>query len=238
MPTCRHCGFEAGAETGACPLCGSDLPGGGGGDAARPAWEEAERPAVSRLLETWRESLFRPTPFFRSVRGGTGLAAPLLYYLLVTVAGAFFTLWWELVGIGPGAWPPGGDELSRGARAVIGFFVSPFAALLGLAVWTLVLHLFVLLLVPARASVGATARVVCYAAGPSVFSAAPILGPMVGVVWTIVLQVVGVREVHRASTGRAAAAVLLPLGLAALVLLAVALLLVVVAGAALLDLRG
>lgn len=240
MPSCQHCGFDAGPEAERCPLCGSAPEGdagkrGGRMEGSAPPWEERNRPAVDRLVETWRESLFRPAPFFRRVGRSGGLAGPLLYYLLATVVGAFFALWWELAGVGPGPWQLGGDGVSPAAGALAGFFLSPFAALMSLAIWTLVLHLFVVLLVPARSPLGATARVICYSAGPSVFSAVPLLGPLVGVVWTLVLQVVGIREVHATTTGRAAAAVLVPLGLTVLAILGLAILVAVVAGSALLE---
>jgi hypothetical protein len=38
----------------------------------------------------------------------------------------------------------------------------------------------------------------------------PIVGTLVGAVWGIVLQVVGIRTAHRTTTGRAALVVILP----------------------------
>lgn len=237
MRVCPHCGFEADAGSAACPLCGSRLGAAGRapGSGRPPAWEDPASGFPGDLIDTWRESLFEPTAFFRRVRPAAPFSRPLLYFLLVTVIGAFFTLWWEAVGRWPPGWGTGPLAADReGLPAIVGFFLSPFVALVGLAVWTLVLHLFVLLFVPERRSIGATARILCYAGGPTVFSAVPVLGPLVGLVWATVLQVVGVREVHATSTGRATAAVLLPLGLA-LVAAFLLLLLVFVAGVALLD---
>jgi hypothetical protein len=56
----------------------------------------------------------------------------------------------------------------------------------------------------------ATFRVVCYASSPEVFQIVPICGGLVGGVWGFAISVVGLREVHRTTTGKAAAAVLLP----------------------------
>lgn len=241
MPICPHCGFEADPGARACPLCGSaPLRPAAEAEAAGPgpAWGDPGRPFGARLVRTWRESLFEPTAFFRRVRRDSSLSDPLLYFLLVTVVGAFFSLWWDAVGVAPGGWDgvPAlglGTEVGGAGVAVVGFFISPFAALIGLALWTLMLHLFVVVLVPERRPLGSTARLLCYSAGPGVLAAVPILGSLVGAVWMTVLQIVGVREVHGATTGRAAAAVLAPLGI--LLLLGILLFALLVTGAALLE---
>ncbi len=227
MPrACPHCGHETEAET--CPLCGSEVAGSspageppersapgreraGPGEAAggtdgrargpgRVAWEDAGVPFPDNLWRSWKASLFAPAAFFRRAAGGSGLARPLLYFLLVTVAGAVFSLLWQYGPAPAPAWEMGGEAPVGPA---VGFFVAPFAALVGLAVSTLVFHLGALVLAPDRRGIGATLRVVCYAAGPSVLAAVPVVGGPVGLVWTWVLQVVGLREVHRTGTGRA-----------------------------------
>lgn len=239
MPICPHCGFEADPGARACPVCGSaPLDAAAQVDGPGPAWEDTERPLVARLVRTWRQSLFEPTAFFRRVRRASSLSDPVLYFLLVTVLGAFFSLWWEALGIVPRGWD-GVPVLGLGARvegaaaALVGFFISPFAALIGLALWTLVVHLFVVVLVPERRPLASTVRLLCYSAGPGILSVVPVLGSLVGAVWMTVLQIVGVREVHGATTGRAAAAVLVPLGI--LALLGVLLFVLLVTGAALLE---
>lgn len=240
MRVCPRCGFEAGEGSSTCPLCGSHLGSGGatGGGApgpaatGPPAWEDPAGSFPDNLVETWRESLLEPTRFFRRVGRGTPFSRPLLYFLIVTVIGAFFTLWWQTIGL----WPRGlggGGATAGEVPAIVGFFASPFAGLIGLGLWAVVLHLFIVLFVPGRRPLAATARLLCYASGPTVFSVVPFLGPLVGLGWSVVLQVVGVREVHRTTTGRAAAAVLLPVG-GAFLLLVVLLLFLVVAGLTLL----
>lgn len=226
MPrACPHCGHETGAET--CPLCGTEVaasspagepsgrsaperePGGTEqaagasgrpGDPGRVAWEDPGVPFPENLWRSWKASLFAPAAFFRRAADGSGLARPLLYFLLVTVTGAVFSLFWQYA---PGPVPAW--DMGRGAPMgpAVGFFVAPFAALVGLAISTLVFHLGALVLAPDRRGIGATLRVVCYAAGPSVLAAVPVVGGPVGLIWTWVLQVVGLREVHRTGTGRA-----------------------------------
>lgn len=254
MPACPHCGHEAEPGATECPLCGTPLPGGGrdaqragregsgerGAGAAGPGreagaaggepvpWEDPRTGFLEGFLATWRESLFDPATLFGRVRDRGSIARALLYFLLVTVVGAFFTLTWQAVWISVleiGAYARAGDATAVGP--VLSFFMSPFLALVGFVMATVIYHVAALVVAPDRRGMGATARVICYAAGPSLLGVVPLVGVLVGAAWTLVLQVVGLREVHRTGTGRALVMVFwLP---ASLVLLAVVLLVVAAA---------
>ena len=187
-------------------------------------WEQAELAFPADMIRTWRQSVFSPAAFFRRMPTDAPLARPLLYYLIVSVVTAFFVLIWRSVG--SSVMPVGlltGDEP---LLPLIEFFLEPFLALIGLAIGTLVLHVLVLLLADRRRGLGATARVFCYSWGPGVFSLFPILGPPVGFIWSAVLLVIGIREAHGTTSGRAATIVLTPLVALVLLLLVVVTLLV------------
>ncbi len=183
-----------------------------GGGAARPEgeraggpvpWEDPRLGFVDGIRETWRESLFEPDRFFGRIRDEGTVVRPLLYYLLVAVATSFATLVWEAQGLTlahmAGYVDMGG---ATAAGPVISFVLSPILALVLALMLTVIFHLGALMVAPDRRGMGATARVVCYAAGPSVLAVVPIVGPAVGAIWGLVLQVVGLREVHRATTLR------------------------------------
>ena len=76
----------------------------------------------------------------------------------------------------------------------------------------------------------ATFRVVCYVSVTSLVNWIPLIGGLLAL-YGLYLGVVGIREVHATTTGRAALVVLLPIGF----ILLLALILVVVAGAAILS---
>ncbi len=212
MPICPHCGFESGHGALECPLCGTRLSEAavshsGQVPAGSVAWEDPSVTFPASLLRTWRDSLFQPSAFFRRLAWEDSPARPLLYYLLVSITSAFFVLLWRSTDA-PLLPPTFGPEAPL--APLVQFFFEPFAALVGLGVGVLVLQLFALILAPARRGMRATARVFCYSAGPAVFTAVPILGPAVGAVWSLVLLVIGLREAHRTTPGRAAAIVLIP----------------------------
>lgn len=225
MPTCPHCGHDADASADECPLCGTPMggaargdegPGGAGGGADAPAarpgedgdegpvpWEDPSLGFAAGIWETWRESLFEPARFFGRIRDEGTVGRALLYFLLVSVATSFAALVWEARGLTI-AHMAGYVEAGGAAAAgrVVSFVLSPVLALVIALVLTVIFHLGALMAAPDRRGMGATARVVCYAAGPSVLAVVPIVGPVVGAVWSVVLQVVGLREVHRTTTLR------------------------------------
>lgn len=213
MRTCPHCGYETEA-TGTCPLCGAHLErrARSADREARPtlppAWEDPGVGFPHDLLRTWRRSVLEPSGFFPAVPWDAPAARPILYYLIVSIVGGFFALWWTAVFSATlfptievfGIRPPRG---SGGATALIEFFLTPFTAMLALVAWSLLVHLFVLALARERRSLGATFRALCYSAGPLVLNAVPILGGIVGSIWMLALSVLGIREAHRTTTGTA-----------------------------------
>jgi hypothetical protein len=228
LPICPHCGFESGHGTFECPLCGTRLSEAAVTQpdqmrAGSVAWEDITVAFPASLLRTWRDSLFQPAAFFRRLAWEGSLARPLLYYLLVSITSAFFVLLWRSTDapLLPAAFRP-----EAPLAPLVQFFFEPFAALIGLGVGVLVLQLFAIILAPARRGMRATARVFCYSAGPAVFTAAPILGPIVGAVWSLILLVMGLREAHRTTSGRAAAIVFIPLVCFIMVLASLLLLLI------------
>lgn len=150
------------------------------------------------------------------------------YYLVIGVVGAGISLFWHMV-LGPPPlqrWLPA--SAANASNPVIDFLLSPLWLLLGLYIAAGVVHLFLLLVRGARHGFGPTLRVFCFSAGPQLFNVIPYVGPPVGGIWSLVLTVIGLRETHETTTGRALAAVLIPLvllaGLAVLLFIAAAIL--------------
>ncbi|MEJ2546692.1 MAG: YIP1 family protein [Gemmatimonadota bacterium] len=180
-------------------------------------WEDPAIGFPSNLTRTWIDSLTQPQPFFRALEPEAPLARATLYFLLMAVGAAFFSLLWGLAGSAPEVPPAAAQIVDLDSRSLqlFGFFLSPFANLLLLGLAALAVHIFVRLLTDSRLSMVATTRLVCYASGPALLTIVPWVGEIAGWIGSAVLLAIGVREVHGTTTGRAALTVLLPFLLAA-----------------------
>ncbi len=80
-----------------------------------------------------------------------------------------------------------------------------------------IFHLMLLVVGGAEQPFETTARVVAYVTGSTaLFQMVPFCGGLIGLVWSIVVLIIGLAHAHETSMGRSAAAVLLPLFLCCL----------------------
>jgi hypothetical protein len=109
---------------------------------------------------------------------------------------------------------PVGGSFGRLLSTIIG---APIGTLVGLFIGAAIYHLLVLLVVrPRHEGYEATFKALAYASAVNVFSFLafiPILGILVVIaigIYNVVLTVIGIREMHATTTGRAVAVVLIP----------------------------
>lgn len=181
---------------------------------------------VQSFVGTVREMVTNPAGFFRGIARRGDYANPLIFALVCTVIsaaiGGFLGVLYAILGIG-------GTGVGEAVGAfVASMFFMPIIFTIALFVGAGILHLLVALIIkPADTGFEATFRVVSYANVTELVSWVPVLGPLVAFVASIALSIVGIREVHETTTGKAALVVLIP----AAVALLVALFLIVVVGA-------
>jgi hypothetical protein len=228
---CPHCGEEIGEILTFCPRCGARIddsePAPSAGERPETPWENRkEMGAFTGLSRTLGNVLTGPSRFFRKMPVTGGLTDPLLFALIIGMAGlTFFYLWDTLLHNSmQNLMTPEMREVA--GRAVPTFFSSlatvltPFIFILGVFIASGMFHLFLLMLRGAQAGFEATFRVVCYSASPFVFMVVPYCGMPITMFWAMILAVIGFREAHRISGGKSAFAVLFPFvfccGLAAL----------------------
>ena len=197
------------------------------------------RDPVGTFVKATRGVLTRPADFFRGLaRGGDYLSpvffAVICYEIYAVLAGIISLLFGGIASIGSGT---AGEQAAGAATSVGGFIlgviVAPFFAALILFVMAGIKHLLVMLIVgSSNAGFEATLRVQSYTFATRLFWWIPILGSLAGFVYGIYLSIVGIREVHSTTTGKAALVVLIPVG----AVLLLTLLLAVVIGAAIFTL--
>jgi hypothetical protein len=216
--------------TSAVTAAGQDQSGdtpGAGGDAALVALEDVapERPfpwppaegegVLAAAGRTWFESVFQPASFFRRMPRDAPIGPALLWFIAVTVLASGVELFWEMALLA--VRPPTEDSVlsffapTSAREALLSFLFAPFIMLAVLFLAAGVWHVLLRMMGGASQRYGVTARVFAYVQGPRLFAVAPFLGTIVGAVWSVVIAIVGLREAHGTSTGKAATAVLLPI---------------------------
>jgi hypothetical protein len=207
-----------------CPSCGRDLPPSIPPPAGEgPPWERrAQIGFVTALIDTTREVLTGPTAFFRSMPVMGGIGAPLGYGVIVgyigLVAQALYqAIFRAVLGSslasfgGRSEWERLATTLQSGLGLVIQIILGPAILTVGLFLSAGIVHLMLMLLGGARRNFEATFRVACYAEAPAVLALLPFCGGIVGVIYRLVLYIIGLAEAHQIGKGTSAAAVLLPL---------------------------
>jgi hypothetical protein len=158
--------------------------------------------------------------FFRGILRQGDLINPLIFAIICYEVAAILGGLLRLVGMGA----------NQGFGAFIASIIfAPILAAIGLFIGAGILHLLVMLIVGSRNSgFEATFRVVAYSAVTSLVSWIPFIGGILSL-YGIYLAIVGIREVHTTTTGKAALVVLIP----AAVLFLIALALIALVGAVL-----
>jgi hypothetical protein len=189
---------------------------------------------LSNPLESFadvvRRVVLQPVGFFAGLPRRGSLLNPLVFALICTEIAAIVGGILSLAGVG-GAFVTGyGFQApeNQGLGEFIGSVVfAPMGGAIGVFVVAGIAHLLIRLVVGANnAGFGATFRVAAYTSVTSLVSWIPFVGGLLAL-YGIYLSVVGIREMHNTTTGKALVVVVLP----AIVIVVLALLGLLVAGA-------
>jgi hypothetical protein len=177
---------------------------------------------VQSFINAVRGVVTAPVGFFRGIRREGDFVNPLIFAIICYEISAILGGLLGLVGVGMGGTQGFGSFL-------IGIILAPIFAAIGLFIGAGILHLLVMLIVGSRNSgYEGTFRVGAYSSVTSLVSWIPIIG-LIASLYGIYLAIVGIREVHNTTTGRAALVVLIP----AVVVFLLVLLIIAAIGAAL-----
>ena len=202
-------GGSSGGPGGAPPRVSGGAPGG----------EFDYTDPVQSFVGAVRNVVTAPVGFFRGIRREGDFLNPLLFAIICYEVSAILGGLLSLAGV----WG------SRGFGSfIIALILAPIGAAIGLFIGAGILHLLVMLIVGSRNSgFESTFRVSAYSSVTSLVSWIPFIG-WIASLYGIYLAIVGIREVHNTTTGRAVIVVLIP----AAVVLVLVLIIVALVGAA------
>jgi hypothetical protein len=176
---------------------------------------------VQSFLNAVRGVVTAPVDFFRGIRRQGDFVNPLIFAIICYEVAAILGGLLSLVGVSMGGTEGFGSF-------IIGIILAPIFASIGLFIGAGILHLLVMLIVGSgNSGFEGTFRVSAYSSVTSLVSWIPFIG-WIASLYGIYLAIMGMREVHNTTTGRAALVVLIP----AVVVFLLALLLIAAIGAA------
>ena len=224
---CPKCARETGlgSNSDKCPHCGAQMtmamPN------ATTATETANKiitwddqgPGFTRLWNTWKESMFHPTRFFSQMPTNAGLGKPLLYFLILGFISVIFgAVWLSMYTALHIPFFEFRTELIPVLRDIplyqilgVWVIISPLFMIISAFIMSGIFHLCLMVLGGNKKGFEATFRSCVYAwASPSLLMIIPFCGGHIGWIWGIVLTIIGFRETHRISTGKAVLAYFIP----------------------------
>jgi hypothetical protein len=173
---------------------------------------------VQTFISTVQAVVLQPVNFFRGILRQGDYINPLVFAIICYEVSAILG---GIIGLA---------FSSRGFGGFIGgIILAPIGAVIGLFIGAGIIHLLVMLIIGSRnAGYEGTFRVAAYSSVVNLVSWIPLIG-WIASLYGIYLAIIGIREVHTTTTGKAALVVLIPVA----VVLLLVLILVVLVGAAL-----
>lgn len=236
--------IPVGARWATCPSCGQRFEFSARGKDTDPAIEEAgsgyafkepkrkgapweNRAEVGLwhgIYDTSKAVLFSPGAFFSSISPDGGIKEPLAFGVLVGSFGRMFGVFWHflifsgsLLALGQSVF----SHLTVGLIFLIIIVIIPFLLVLSMFIYSGVLHLLLLIVGGGKNTFEATFRVVSYSQATRAWVLIPFIGGWIGGIWQLVVQIIGLREIHETSYLRVIIAFLIPVALLLVVTVAV-----------------
>ena len=195
------------------------------GDRKKSPWEMRDELGLwQALVQTAKAVLFSPEKMFRSLTYSGGMKDPLAFGLLTGSIGSMLGFFWQLLLMSMGVTAFAGPffgHMGIWFVLVIMMVLVPIVVLMGLYIYSAVLHLLLLIVRGGRNGFEATFRVICYSQVAQVIAVVPILGGWIAGLWQLIIQIIGLKEIHETSYLRIIVAFLIPVAFIVLLVMAV-----------------
>jgi len=202
---------------------GGEEPRGGASRTGAPWEKRSEIGLWQGILQTCKAVLFSPETLFKELTYDAGKREPLAFGLLTGSIGSMLGFFWQSL-IPGGLLILGHSFLSQFTIGIIVLFVVamiPLIVAIGIFIYSGILHLLLLIVRGANNGFEATFRVVSYSQAAQVLGIIPFIGGWIGGIWQLIIQIIGLREMHETSYLRVILAFVIPLFVGILVAVAV-----------------
>ena len=214
---------ESGADSGSRGT-GGEPEKGYGRDGA--PWENRSETGLwGGIYKTFKSVLFSPETFFSRITFKGGLWEPLAFGLLFGGFGSMLGLFWQFLMVSGALMSKVQSifpQLTVGLFFVIVVVVIPVFVVLSMLIYSFSLHLLLLMVRGGKNGFEGTFRVVAYSQATQALALIPFLGGIVGGIWQIIVQIIGLREIHETSYLKVIIAFLIPVAVISLLVIAAA----------------
>jgi len=224
MITCPQCRFEQ-PETNECVKCGiiiskyrqyKEMAQSYEGKIREVPAEEIEIPwesgegLIGGFIQTSKEALFSPTSFFKRLGTGEGYWPPLIYGIIAGIIGFGVALFW--IWLFAAQFIPIEQLIPvEYTSYILSLLIPlPFQFALSILISSLMIHLCLMIVRGNKKGFQMTFRAICYSWSGYLFGMIPFIGIPIGGIYALILTIIGIREGHGVSTGRAVLAIFLP----------------------------
>ncbi len=168
---------------------------------------------LNGIFLTFKTVLFEPRVLFKARSYPQGLKEPLAFGLLTGGLGDMLAFFWPVLLFSLGLVPFGDSVFGHlnGIWIFLTLMVGiPVLVVLNMIFYSGILHLMLLIVRGGKEGYKSTFRVVAYSQAALAWNIIPFMGVWIATVWKLVIQVIGLHEIHHISYARVIVAFLLP----------------------------
>ena len=179
-------------------------------------WDDRQQRGILRaFFDTLIMVLTKPAEAFTIMKREGGFGEPLVYAVVGGSVGAIVSFLFSLLlhsfGMFTDQRNPLGAMAGMGIGSIGFIILAPLAIVIVLFIVAGIVHLCLLIVGGANQSFETTFRVLAFTQGSTgVLQLIPVCGGVIGAVWGIVVNCIGLARAHETDTGRAVLAVMLP----------------------------
>ncbi|MFC1821207.1 YIP1 family protein [Thermodesulfobacteriota bacterium] len=181
----------------------------------KPPWENRFEIGIWQgIYQTFKGVLFAPEKLFRTMASGEGIREPLTFGLLMGSIGSMFGFFWQFLMLS--------EMLVKFSNNLFGEFTldlfflaiilfSPIFVIINIFFTSCIIHLMLIVVRGGKNGFEGSFRVVSYGQATQILAVVPYVGGIVGWLWLLFVQFIGLKAIHEISYLRLTMAFLIPL---------------------------